>query len=150
MGSFRKLKLESLIRRVVSETISFRMEDPRIDSLATSITRVEVSRDKQYASIFVHVRGDDADMRKTLTALSHASGMLQRTVAQHINVRYCPILRFEEDVAAKRAQATNELLAKNRLEFPHLFEENEIGEDGPISPSPDSVETDEPSEDSTQ
>jgi len=147
MGSFRKLKIESLIRRVVSETIAFRLEDPRIEPLATTITRVEVSRDKQHANIYVHVRGNDAALRRTLSALSHARGLLQRTVAKQINVRHCPALCFEEDVAAKRAQATNELLAYNRLQYPHLFEDNDEIEEDSISHSPESTDTGDCSED---
>ncbi len=149
MGSFRILKIESLIRRVVSEAIAFRLEDPRIEPLTITITRVEVSRDKQHATIFIHVRGNDAALRRTLSALSHASGLLQRTVAQQINVRHCPKLSFEEDIAAKRAQETYELLAQNRQQYPHLFEENGESEDDPTSQSSESADTEENSEDPT-
>jgi len=149
MSSFRKLKIESLIRRVVSETIAYRLEDPRVEPLATTITRVEVSRDKQQAKVYVHVRGNDADQRRTLSALRHAGGMLQRTVAQELNMRHCPKLCFDGDVAAQRAQQTNELLARNRLQYPHLFEEDgEIADEGRIMP-PRSADEGDSSEEPT-
>ncbi len=146
MSSFRKLKIESLIRRVVSETIAYRLEDPRVEPLATTITRVEISRDKQQAKVYIHVRGNDAAQRRTLSALRHAGGMLQRTVAQELNMRHCPRLCFDGDVAAQRAQATNELLARNRQKYPHLFEENgERADEGHNMP-PESADTGENSE----
>ena len=147
MGSFRKLKIESLIRRVVSESIAYRLEDPRIEPLTTTITRVEISRDKQNATVYIHVRGNDAAQRRTLSALRHAGGMLQRSVAQALNMRHCPKLCFDGDFAAKRAQATNELLAQNRLKYPHLFEEDGVSADDGHSMPPESADTGESSED---
>ena len=115
MRGFRPERVSSLLREVLSETICFRLQDPRIEPL-TSITRVEVSGDLTLAKVFLSVPNGEAAERRTLSAIHHAGGYLQRVAAGQLQLRHCPELRFEIDKSAKIARETLQLLQLNRIE----------------------------------
>jgi ribosome-binding factor A len=105
MGSFRLDKMASFIRSLVSEMLATKMNDPRISRFA-SVTRVEVSGDLQIARVYVSVMGTPAEERRTLDALTHARGHIQRWVSRQLSVRHMPELRFLLDPSIKGAAET--------------------------------------------
>ncbi len=128
MRPYRKERVGSVVRDVVSQAISQKMHDPRLVPL-TTVTRVEVTGDLQIARVYLSVHGGETAERKTMAAMQHAVGYLQRLVAGELNIRHCPELRFEIDKAVKNAQRTLELLEENRRLHPDLYE-SEDGADG--------------------
>jgi ribosome-binding factor A len=132
---YRKERVASVVHEIVSDAIANRLQDPRIATL-TTVTRVEVSGDLQIAKVFLSVPGEEADERRTLQAVRHAGGYIQRLVAQELSVRQCPELRFALDLGAKEARRTLELLAENRQRDPGLTAEvSDVDEEGdaPVS-----------------
>lgn len=121
MRPYRKEKLARIVREVVCEMIAHKMHDPRIDPM-TTITRVEMTGDLLIAKVYLTVQGSDTDQRRTLQGIQHASGFLQRQVAQELQIRHCPTLRFEIDHGVIGARRTFELLAENRRLDPTLAE----------------------------
>jgi len=122
MRAYRKEKVSSVVHQIVSETIAHRLNDPRVAPL-TTVTRVAMTGDLLVAKVYLSVPGDEATERRTLTAVRHASGYIQRMVARELPVRQCPELRFEIDAAVKGVRRTMELLAENRRREPESFEE---------------------------
>ncbi len=142
MRQFRKERVASLIREILSDAITNQMNDPRVAPL-TSITRVELSKDMLIANVFLTVYGNEAGERNTLRAIQHGAGFLQRAVAKELSLRHCPELRFEIDESLKRASQTMAILDENRREHPELFQDSEPeGEDGIL---PVETETDDES-----
>jgi ribosome-binding factor A len=115
MPAHRKEKLSSLVREVVSEIISRKLNDPRIEPL-TTVTRVELTGDLAVAKVFLSVTADDAAERRTLAAIRHAAGFMQRILAGQLTLRQCPQLQFQIDAGAKAARRTIELIEQNRRE----------------------------------
>ncbi len=114
MKQYRKERIASVIRNVLGEAMIHRMNDPRLDPLA-SIARVEMTQDLQIARVFISVSGGETQERKTMSAMAHARGFLQRLVAAELSIRHCPELRFEFDEIGKKAMATLSLIEQNRL-----------------------------------
>lgn len=121
MRTHRKERIGNVVQQVVSEAIAHRMHDPRIAPF-TTVTRVDVTGDLAIARVFLSVQGEDATERRTLAALRHARGFLQREVARELSIRQCPELRFDLDHAAKAARRMFELLEENRRREPELYE----------------------------
>lgn len=119
MRSFRKERVASVVRDVISNALDHRMQDPRIGPL-TTVTRVEVTSDLQVAKIFLSVHGDESCERRTLLAVRHAGGYLKQMVAGAVTLRTCPELRFEIDHGAKQAKDTLRLLEENLRRNPSL------------------------------
>ena len=130
MKPYRKERVASIVRDIVAEAVHHRIHDPRVVPL-TTVTRVEMSPDLQIARVYLSVHGGDAAERKTIAAIRHAGGFLQRMVARELSLRTCPELRFEIDERAKHVQQTMRLLEENRRRHPELFEAGDVdSEDG--------------------
>ena len=113
--------MASLVRTVVSEAISHKLNDPRISPMA-SVTRVEISGDLQIAKIYISVLGSDGDSRKTMEALGHAAGHIQRLLSRQLQVRHCPEIRFVSDLSIKGSMRTVQIIEeslKGDRELPH-------------------------------
>jgi ribosome-binding factor A len=121
MRPYRKKQVGSVIRHVVGEAIAHRLHDPRVAPL-TTITRVDVTGDLSIARVFLSVQGNEAAERRTIGALRHARGFLQRELARELVLRQCPELHFEIDRAVKEARRTLELIEENRRREPELFD----------------------------
>ena len=109
------------MRDVVAEAVQQRLNDPRVSPL-TTVTRVEMTGDLQFANVYLSVPGGDGAERKTLAAITHAGGFIQRLVARELSIRQCPELRFDIDVRAKKVRQMMELLEKNRHDRPELLD----------------------------
>jgi len=140
MGRHRKQKIASVIRDIVSDAIHHRLQDPRI-AMMTTVTRVEVTADLLISRVFLSVPGGAVEESKTLTAIRHAAGYIQRFVARELTLRQCPELRFEIDEALKGARRTLELLSENRRKNPELFasetDEEADDDEGPSEDQPE-------------
>lgn len=112
MKPYRREKLGSSIREIVSDHIAHRLNDPRISPL-TTVTRVDVSGDLLNVKIYLSVMGTDAEERRTMAAISSAAGHIQRRVASEIQLRQCPQLRFLVDESVKVARETMAVIDEN-------------------------------------
>jgi ribosome-binding factor A len=94
---------------VVSDAIQHRLSDPRISPFA-SVTRVEVSGDLMFATVYVSVMGTPVEQRKSLTGLEHATGHIQSLLARKLRIRQCPHIRFLSDDSIKKGTETIRML----------------------------------------
>ncbi len=124
MRPYRKEKVASAVRDIVSEAIANRLNDPRVAPL-TTVSRVQMAGDLTVATVYLTVPGDEATERLTMSAMRHATGFLQRVVAHQLGIRQCPELRFEVDETVRQVRETMRLLDDNRRE---RAEQPEFGE----------------------
>jgi ribosome-binding factor A len=123
MKSHRPERVANVIREVVGEAIANKLSDPRIEPM-TSVTRVEVSGDLEYAKVWVSIMGPSSAGQKTLAGLESARGYVQQLLARQLSIRHCPRLSFHLDESIKRATETIELIDKVMAE----------AEEHPLSP----------------
>ena len=116
MKSYRPERVANVVRQVVSDAIASKLSDPRISPLL-SITRVEVSRDLEYARVWVSVMGTDANQNLTLAGLESATGYLQRRVGGRLQIRTCPRLSFHLDDSIKKGNETIRLIEETAAEL---------------------------------
>jgi len=128
MKSHRKERVASLVREIVSQAIAHQLNDPRVHPL-TTVTRVEMVGDLEAARVYLTVYGDEAAERRTLLAIQHARGFLQRIVAGELVMRQAPRLEFKIDGSVKIARETMARIAENRRANPSLFEDPIVEED---------------------
>lgn len=90
--SYRKEKIEEMIRRIVAEMMLKEIKDPRIGF--ASITGVELSSDKKHAKIGISVLGNARERQKTLDGLKSATGFIQHRLGKELRIRYTPAVHF--------------------------------------------------------
>jgi ribosome-binding factor A len=97
MPTRRQEKVARVIREVVSDVISNHLNDPRITGFV-SVTRVEVMVDLRSADVYLSVFASDEGAKDlTLTAITHARTRIQSFLADALESKFCPVLRFHED-----------------------------------------------------
>ncbi|MBN2139145.1 MAG: 30S ribosome-binding factor RbfA [Sedimentisphaerales bacterium] len=125
MATRRQEKVASIVREVVSTAISQHLSDPRIEGFV-SVTRVEMSPDLRNAEVYLSLFGSDsAAQGKTFTAIDHARSRIQSMVADRIQSKFCPVLRFHIDEQFKKTLETMRLIDKAVSEYKHTDSEEE-------------------------
>jgi ribosome-binding factor A len=97
----RLLKAAAAVREVVSMAILTEVRDPRVRDV--TVTRVEMAPDMRGATVHVSVMGTPAQQQLALRGLASSAGFLQSRIAERIETRYTPRLRFELDGGVKHA-----------------------------------------------
>ncbi len=102
MSTIRIKKVRSFLKEEISKLIlNNKIKDPRIDRLVT-ITDVEVSKDLQYAKVFVSYIGSEERRAAITSGLNHAAGFIQKEIGKNMHTRYTPRLTFYYDNSLER------------------------------------------------
>jgi len=97
MPTRRQEKVARVIREVVSDAIAHHLSDPRITGFVT-VTRVEVLPDLRSADVYLSIfAADDGAKDRTFAAITHARARIQSFLAEALESKFCPVLRFHED-----------------------------------------------------
>ena len=94
--SHRIERVNTLIRKEVSELIQHEIRDPRLDEFV-AITDVNTSTDLKYAKIFVSCLSGKEGKQKILGVLNAANGFLRSELARKVRLRHIPELSFHWD-----------------------------------------------------
>jgi ribosome-binding factor A len=103
------------------------IRDPRLTGI--TITDVKVDRELAYADIYVSAVEGSQRAQEILDGLQSASGFIRRTLADQIELRVFPRLRFHWDPTPERADRIERLLASLRSENSSSSEEPAQGEE---------------------
>jgi ribosome-binding factor A len=112
-----KLRLQRIADRIhqdLSEMIIREVSDPRLEGI--SITGVKVDRELAFADIYVSAVEGAERSTEIINALGHAGGYLRHALAERIELRTFPRLRFHWDPTPEHADHIERLLASLREE----------------------------------
>lgn len=107
----KQARIESIIRKNLSNIIQFELNDPRIGFI--SIPEVKVSSDFSHAKVFVSFF-NEKDEKKGLEVLNGAKGFIRSRLASMLDRRRCPDISFELDEGYKAEERITEILNKSK------------------------------------
>jgi ribosome-binding factor A len=115
MSSRRVARLAEAIRETVSSAVLFSLRDPRIKNV--TVIRAEVTPDLRGAKVYVSIMGSERDKALSLQGLDSSRGFLQSKIADRIQTRYTPVLKFvldekATDQVSEAARILDELAAE--------------------------------------
>jgi ribosome-binding factor A len=110
MGTRRQERVSDRIHQEISDLLQKEMRDPRLDFV--TVTDVEISPDLKLATVFVTTLGDREAGNSALAGLQHASGYIRRELAQRLQMRIVPELRFVLDESWERGARVDALLER--------------------------------------
>jgi ribosome-binding factor A len=110
------------MRRVnegVREVVSSALAGGARDKLAgfVTITDVSTSPDLHHATVYVSVFGSEKETAATFEALEELRIGLQGEIADHLRMKFTPVLEFENDDSVDRAVRVNELINEEAERF---------------------------------
>lgn len=114
--SHRIERVNTLIRREISELIQHQLRDPRLDEFV-AVTEVETSADLKYAKVFVSCISGQQHEQKILGVLNAASGFLRSELAKNANLRRTPELSFHWDNSIEHGDHILRLIDQARAEY---------------------------------
>ncbi len=123
MSKIRQQRTAEQIHMILSDLITREVSDPRLQDL--SVTRVAVDRELQVADVYLNALGDESRQAQVMKALAKAGGFLRYELAQRMDVRVVPELRFHWDPTLAYAAEVDQILQE--LQIPA----EEEGEDAP-------------------
>ena len=95
-NSIKNTRINEEVLRELSNIIRGEIKDPRIHPM-TSVVSVEVAPDLKSCKAYISVLGDEEAREGTLKGLKSAEGYIRRKLAQNINLRNTPEIRFVMD-----------------------------------------------------
>jgi ribosome-binding factor A len=114
MSKTRAQRTADQIQVILSELVLRELRDPRLQGM--TITRVLIDRELQHANVYVNALGDETRQQEIMDGLDHANSFLRRGVAQRLQLRSAPHLRFHWDPTLAYAAEVDEIL--NQLHIP--------------------------------
>jgi len=102
-------RVNTLIRKEISELIQQQLRDPRLDDFV-AVTEVSTSPDLRHARIFVSSLSGKQEERKILAVLNSAAGFLRTELARKVTLRRIPELSFEWDDSIEHGDHIIQLL----------------------------------------
>jgi ribosome-binding factor A len=94
-------KAAEAIRETVSTVVLFELRDPRIKNV--TVLSAEVSADLRSAKIFVTIMGDAKAQSLAMHGLDSARGFIQSKIADRLQTKNTPIIRFVLDPSVKKS-----------------------------------------------
>ena len=89
----RLLRHNNDFAREIAEIIHSDLKDPRVSNIV-SVLKTETSVDLKYCKAYVSILGSPAEQRETLEGLQNAAGFIRKRVAERVNPRQTPEIRF--------------------------------------------------------
>jgi ribosome-binding factor A len=108
--SQRALRAGELVRHAVADILARgEVHDPVIETHLITVPEVRLSPDLRLATIYVvPLRGQDE--QKVLEALEHNRRFLRGEIAQRVNLKFAPDIRFRIDERFAEAERIDKLL----------------------------------------
>lgn len=113
MNSRRMAKASEAIRETASTVVLFELRDPRIKNV--TVLSVEISPDLRNAKIYVSIMGDAKAQSLAMHGLESARGFIQSKIADRLQIKNTPIIRFVLDPSVKKSIEVSRALQEANL-----------------------------------
>ena len=107
--SRRTERINSLLKRVISDVLRREVKNPHLPPLVT-ITHVDITADLRQAKVYVSVIGEETAKKEALSALQSAAGFIGVHASKEMSMRYFPELMFVLDDTVDKQMRIEELI----------------------------------------
>ncbi len=114
VSQLRLRRINERMKEELAILLLYEVSDPRLHGV--SVTDVRVDRELAYADVFVSAVEGSTRKDEILAGLEHARGFLSRQLAQRVELRQFPRLRFHWDPTPERAERIEALLKQIQAE----------------------------------
>lgn len=102
-------RINDEILKEVSQIIRSELKDPRVTTI-TSVTQVDTSSDLKYCKIYVSILGNEEEKGAALVGLKNSQNFIRKQLAQRINLRNTPEIKFELDNSLEYSMKISKLI----------------------------------------
>ncbi|MCK9548309.1 MAG: 30S ribosome-binding factor RbfA [Sphaerochaeta sp.] len=110
MSEWTGKRIEAKIAEAIGTLIvTGEIKHARLSTLC-SVSRVDLSPDGAYATIYISSPLDEDELAQSVEALSRASAFIQKRLGSFLKTRNTPKLRFKADTSLVEGQRINALI----------------------------------------
>ena len=128
----RTIRLAGEMQRALTEIINRDMKDPRIPPI-TSVTRVKLTKDLQFAKAYVSIFGSPEEKKQAVDCLNSSSGFVRSMLGKRMIIRQLPKILFKVDdsvdVGTAMDRRISEIIAEDRSKEPGADDRSESPDD---------------------
>ncbi len=110
MGVDRLERVNSLLKRVIAESMFSVLQGDSVPPGLITVTDVSCGKDLRDATVKVSVFGDDALKEKALQHLKHNAKRFQQIINREVRLKFTPRLLFKLDLSLERGDEVLALL----------------------------------------
>ena len=100
------------IKFIAAKCIGCKMCMRDCPTACITITKVEVTDDIKLAKVFFSLIGNEEEVKSAKDGLKSAKGIIKRSIAQNVYLRYMPDLEFYHDRSLEYSQRVDDLLKR--------------------------------------
>ncbi|MFA6814845.1 MAG: ribosome-binding factor A [Lentisphaeria bacterium] len=118
MATDRLRRVNVLLQRELSMLFE-RLIRPELKGVLVTVTSVEITTTLRDARVYVSIlRGNNSGLTEdaVMALLQRKRAALQKAVANHVVLKYTPVLHFKQDKTAERAEHVMDIL--HELDIP--------------------------------
>lgn len=115
MATHRQESVGRELQEEIAQIVREEIDDPLIGFV--TITDVDVSPDLKHARVYFSVLGSDQQKADSAKGMRRAAKYIRGLIAERMQLRYVPTLRFEFDETPERAQRIEMLLRQEAEEL---------------------------------
>ena len=108
MGKVKVERVKKRIKIEASQIIQRELSDPRMGFV--TVTKVELTEDFKFASIYVSILADGPEQRNTMRALEHARGFIQSEIARRLRTKQTPRITIKFDPSIEGSIRISQLI----------------------------------------
>ena len=123
-NSIKHSRVNGEVQRALSKIIAEEVHDPRV-GMMTSVTEVDIATDLKTCKVYISVLGTEEEKAAAFEGLKRAEGFLKRRLAQTLNLRNTPELRFLRDESLEYGSKMSKMIDEVIAEMPVRDEEEE-------------------------
>jgi len=109
----RMTRINDELLKELSLIIRSQLKDPRLSadfSSIVTVTKAETTKDLQLCKVDVSVMGGAEQRKEAMEGLRNAQGFIRKQLAQNLNLRNTPELRFALDDSLDRAMHIDSII----------------------------------------
>ena len=112
MAVDRLERINSLLRRVIAESMHTVMQGDSVAPGLITVTDVQCGKDLRDATVKVSVFGDDALKNTALDHLKHNAKRFQQIINREVRLKFTPRLIFKLDLSLEKGDEVLAILSK--------------------------------------
>ena len=112
MAVDRLERVNSLLKRVIAESMFTVMQGDTVAPGLITVTDVRCGKDLRDATVKVSVFGDDALKETALQHLKHNAKRFQQIINREVRLKFTPRLMFQLDLSLEKGDAVLAILSK--------------------------------------
>jgi len=116
----RLRQVDESLKEVLAEIIERQVSDPRLEMV--TITGVQVSRDRRYATVFVTAHPGPERYPDVLAGFESAKGRIRSLLGERITMKFTPELEFRIDESVDEGARIDRALKDEAVEEERLSE----------------------------